>query len=91
MYLAKKEEKKGRERKREKERERKRDRGRNRSRETCIEGRNLVNASYITIMVTLSRDYICNALVAYLHATVNGIFQTADSAKLIVSTCLAPR
>lgn len=39
-----------------------------------IGGRNLVNAPYITVMVTLSRDYICNALVAYLHVTANDIF-----------------
>lgn len=70
--LAKKEREGGREKKR--ERGRGRDTERTRSRESCIEGRNLVNASYITVMVTLSRDYICNALVAYLHVSVNGIF-----------------
>jgi len=36
--------------------------------------RRLVNAPYIAVMVTLSRNYICNALVAYLHVSANDIF-----------------
>lgn len=52
-----------------------------------VEGRNLVNAPYITVMPTLSRNYICDALVAYLHVTANDIFQWREADRGYVPRC----
>lgn len=56
-----------------------------------VEGRNLVNAPYITVMPALSRNYICDALVAYLHVTANDIFQWREADRGYVPRCQASR
>lgn len=69
-------------------------RGRGRRRERAVErveGRNLVNAPYITVMPALSRNYICDALVAYLHVTANDIFQWREADRGYVPRCQASR
>lgn len=68
--------------------------GRGRRRERAVErveGRNLVNAPYITVMPALSRNYICDALVAYLHVTANDIFQWREADRGYVPRCQASR